>query len=156
LENPEQVNDALIDKVSAPRKITIATINRKLRDISFKSRVLTAYGFECAFCGIQLKLVDAAHIIPASHPNSSDKTSNGISLCALHHRAFDRALVTLNEEYRILQNNKELDTLRKFGHDGEMARFIKELRPIIKVPPALSDRPHVDFIKQANKIRGWF
>jgi putative restriction endonuclease len=155
LENPERVNDSLIDKVSAPRRTTISTTNKKLRDASFTSRVLTAYGFACAFCSIQLKLVDAAHIIPVSHPNSSDKTANGISLCPLHHRAFDRALVTLNEEYQIILNDREMDKFKKFSHDGEMTRFIDELRPISKVPPSINDRPHIDFIKQANKIRGW-
>jgi putative restriction endonuclease len=156
LENPEQINDRLIAQVSPPRKSIAAIINKKLRDISFKSRVLTAYGFECAFCGIQLKLVDAAHIVPASCLNSSDETCNGISLCALHHRAFDRALVTLNQEYQIILNDKELTKLKKSGHDGELKRFIKDLRPIIKVPPSVNDRPHIEYIKQANHIRGWF
>lgn len=155
LEKPGQVNDLTIEKVSAARRVTISTINRKLRDASFKLRVLTAYGFECAFCGIQLKLVDAAHIVPVSHPDSSDDTSNGISLCALHHRAFDKSLVTFDEEYRVISSRRELEKPRKQGHDKEMPRFINDLRPIIKLPPALKDRPHVDFIRQANKIRGW-
>jgi putative restriction endonuclease len=94
LESPDKINDRLIEQVSPPRKTVATTINRKLRDISFKSRVLTAYGFECAFCGMQLKLVDAAHI--------------------------------------------------------------KDLKPIIKVPPSVNDRPHIDYIKQANHVRGWF
>lgn len=156
LDNPERVNDALIEKVSAARKTSLVAINKRIRDASFKSRVLTAYRFECAFCGMQLKLIDAAHIIPVSDPNGSDETSNGISLCALHHRAFDRALVTFDEEYRIKLNDKELDKFKKSSFDGQMNKFVNELRPIIKVPPDINDRPHIDFIKQANKIRGWF
>jgi putative restriction endonuclease len=155
LENPERVNDKLIDQVSPPRKIIASTINKKLRDTSFKSRVLTAYGFECAFCGLQLKLIDAAHLVPVSYPKSSDETCNGIALCALHHRAFDKALVTLNEEYQVIMNQEELTKLKKSGHDGELPRFIKALKPIIKVPPSVNDRPHIDYIKQANHIRGW-
>jgi putative restriction endonuclease len=156
LESPDQINDRLIEQVSAPRKVVATIINRKLRDVSFTSRVLTAYGFACAFCGMQLKLVDAAHLVPVSHPASSDETCNGISPCALHHRALDKALVTLNEEYQIILNDKELAKLRRSGHDGEMARFIKDLKPIIKVPPSKNDRPHIEYIKQANHIRGWF
>lgn len=156
IENSEKINDGLIEKVSAPRKMVAATINKKLRDASFQSRVLTAYSFTCAFCGIQLKLIDAAHIVPVSEPSSSDETCNGISLCPLHHRAFDRALVTLNEKYQIILNEKELTKLKKIGHDGEMDRFVKTLKPIIKTPPSLNDMPHKDYIKQANHIRGWF
>lgn len=156
LDNPERVNDALIEKVSEARKTSLVAINKRIREASFKTRVLTAYHFECAFCGIQLKLVEAAHIIPVSDPNGSDETSNGISLCALHHRAFDRALVTFDEEYRVKTNDKELNKFKKIGLDGQINRFFNELRPIIKVPPAINDRPHIDCIKQANKIRGWF
>ena len=42
-------------------------------------------------CGIQLGLIDAAHIIPHSNEKGTDDLDNGISLCPLHHRAYDRA-----------------------------------------------------------------
>lgn len=154
-DEPDKVNENLIEKVSKTRKIAVATITKKLRDGSFKSRVLTAYGNRCAFCSLQLKLVDAAHIIPVSDSKSTDETSNGIALCTLHHRAFDRTLITLNEKYQILVNESELEKLSKMTLDGEKDRFCKDLRHIIHVPPALSDRPHKTFIRQANKIRGW-
>lgn len=155
LDNPERASDALIDRVSTRRKISIVTVSKKLREASFQARVLTAYGFECAFCGIQMKLIDAAHIVPVSLPDSSDITSNGISLCPLHHRAFDKAFVTFDEEYRIKLNDKELDKLKNAGRDGQMGRFLSELRSLIKVPPDTRDRPRRDFIDRANKFRGW-
>ncbi len=52
------------------------------------------------------------------------------------------------------KGNKEIE-LKKMGLDGEATRFRNELRPMIPVPPSLSDRPHRDFIREANKIRGW-
>jgi len=66
-ENPEEINDADIQRVSQPRQVTVANVSKKVRDNSFRSRVLTAYSNRCAFCGIQLKLVDAAHILPVSY-----------------------------------------------------------------------------------------
>lgn len=150
-----ELNTNLIKQVSKHRQIAIIQLRKKFRDTSFTARVLTAYGNKCAFSGLQLKLVDAAHILPVSSEKSTDDTSNGIALSALYHRAFDKGLVTFNEQYQILVNSTEIKKLKEIGFDGGMEKFIKDLRPIINVPPAVNDRPHVNFIKEANKLRGW-
>lgn len=152
--SPNEINDIQIETVSKKRKIAILNVRRKIRDNSFKSRVLTSYTNRCAFCNIQLKLVDAAHIIPVQY-DGTDETSNGIALCALHHRAYDANLITFNEKYQILFSDKSLQKLKTLGLDGGAERFIGDLRAVIHLPPAISDRPHVDYVKTANKIRGW-
>lgn len=150
-----QVNSEEVQGLSNERQTTIQTISKKLRDISFKQRVLNAYGNQCAFSGIQLKLIDAAHIFPVSEPTSTDDTSNGIALSALYHRAFDRGLVTLNEQYQIIVNEAKMDKLREIGFDGGMDTFRDNLRPVIIVPPAVNDRPNIHFVRDANILRGW-
>jgi putative restriction endonuclease len=127
-------------------------LSKKLRDSSFKARVLTAYGNKCAFSGLQLKLVEAAHIVPVSYENSTDDTANGIALSALYHRAYDKGLVTFNEQYQIILNSTRMKHLKEIGFDGGMENFIRDLRPIINVPPAVNDRPRTDFIREANKL----
>jgi putative restriction endonuclease len=154
-ENPDQINDTVLNTVSQRRKTTVANITQKVRDNSFKSRVLTAYSNRCAFCSLQLKLIDASHILPVSFPDSTDETSNGLALCALHHRAFDKSMVTLNENYQIIHNDFQLRQLRTEGLDGGMDKFIRNLRAIIHVPPAVGDRPHTEYIRKANEFRGW-
>jgi len=154
-EQPLETNKELIDQTSNKRKTAIIQLNKKLRDSSFKSRVLTAYGNKCAFSDIQLKLVDAAHIVPVSHEGSTDDTSNGIALSALYHRAYDKGLVTFNEKYQIIVNKNAMTRLKEFGFDGGMEKFIKDLRPIINVPPAINDRPNITFVEKANKLRRW-
>ncbi|MBT3209467.1 MAG: HNH endonuclease [Bacteroidetes bacterium] len=153
-DNPEEVNDAEIAEVTEERQTTVVSVKKKIRDNSFKSRVLTSYSNHCAFCGIQLKLIDAAHIVPVQH-DGTDETSNGISLCAIHHRAFDRNLVTFNSDYQILTSEKNFDKLKEIGLDGGAEKFINDLRAVILLPPTISDRPHVDFVNLANEIRGW-
>lgn len=152
--NPNAVNDAQISTVSQERQTTVTNVRKKIRDNSFKSRILTSYSSRCAFCSVQLKLIDAAHIVPVQH-NGTDETSNGIALCALHHRAFDRNLVTFNEEYQIIHSRKNFDKLREIGLDGGAEKFIGDLRAVLNLPPAVNDRPHVEYIKLANQIRGW-
>ncbi len=154
-DHPIEPNTELIQQVSKQRQIAVIQLRKKLRDASFKARVLNAYGNKCAFSGLQLKLVDAAHILPVSFDGSTDDTSNGIALSALYHRAYDRGLVTFNEKYQTIVNTSEMKKLKEIGYDGGMQKFIKDIRPIINVPPSITDRPNINFIKEANKLRGW-
>ncbi|MBI5327684.1 MAG: HNH endonuclease [Deltaproteobacteria bacterium] len=154
-DQPLELNAELIQQVSKQRQTAVIQLSKKLRDTSFKTRVLTAYSNKCAFSGMQLKLVDAAHIVPVNYNDSTDDTANGISLSALYHRAYDKGLVTFNEQYQIIVNTNEMKKLKKIGFDGGMDRFMKDLRPIINVPPAVNDRPNINFIREANKLRGW-
>lgn len=152
---PLEINTQLIQQVSKQRQTAIIRLTKQMRDASFTARVLTAYGNKCAFSGMQLKLVDAAHILPVSSDKSTDDTFNGIALSALYHRAYDKGLVTFNEKYQIILKTNELTKLKEIGFDGGMEEFRNNLRPIINVPPAINDRPNINFIKEANKLRGW-
>lgn len=79
--------------------------------ILFREAVLDAYGHACALCGYDVRLgradlgLGAAHIQwrPAGGP---DEITNGLALCAIHHRAFDRGGVSLDHNYRILVSNR--------------------------------------------------
>lgn len=154
-ERPLELNTAIIQPLNKQRQIAVIQLNKKLRDTSFKARVLSAYGNKCAFSGMQLKLVDAAHILPVSYDTSTDDTANGIALSALYHRAYDRGILTFNEKYQTIINTTEMKKLKDIGFDGGMDKFIKDVRPIINVPPSITDRPNINFITEANKLRGW-
>ncbi len=153
-QNPE-VNEADIQIQNVARKITVGSVSKKLRDVSFSRRVLSAYSSHCAMCGVQLRLVDAAHIIPVNHENGTDETRNGLALCALHHRAYDQALVTIVDDYSVQINRNQVTQLQKQTLSDGLTNFSQDLRPIIILPPAISDRPHVEYIRIANSIRGW-
>lgn len=149
------LNDSGVDQVTPARQTILQTINRNVRDAGFQRRVLRAYDHRCAFCSVQLKLVDAAHIIPVKHPTSTDRTDNGMALCALHHRAYDNALVTVTEDYEIIYSEDRMEWLRQLGRDGGKANFIAQLRKKIDLPPAVNQRPNIKFIKEANQLRKW-
>lgn len=70
----------------------------------FRRAVLTSYGFKCCFCKLDvIALLNASHIIPwnASVELRADPR-NGLCLCALHDRAFDRGLVGIDAESRVV------------------------------------------------------
>lgn len=77
------------------------------RDPAFRGLVLDAYQRRCAFCGFSLRHgdgligVDAAHIRWHAF-NGPDEVSNGIALCALHHRLFDLGILTLDSSMNLV------------------------------------------------------
>lgn len=148
-------NDEIIDQVTQPRRRALQTITRALRDQGFNKRVLTAYSHRCAFCDVQLNLIQAAHIVPVSYETSTDETRNGIALCGLHHTAYDKSLITFNEAYGVVSSAEKIQTLQQIGRAGGLQRFSNALRPVINVPPDLRDRPHVAYVTRANRLRGW-
>lgn len=154
-QDPAAVNDSDLQKVSEPRRSAVASIRRALRDSSFNQRVLTAYGHQCAMCSLQMDLVEGAHIVPVAVPDSTDETSNGLALCALHHKAYDRAIVTVDDRYHVLMSGSRKDRLRQIGHDGGMDSFIAGLRPLIILPPAVSDRPNIRYLRKGREVRDW-
>ena len=155
-QDPESLNDAEIgEDIAEPRRYAVVSTRKALREIDFRDRVLTAYGQRCAMCSVQLRLLDGAHILPAAHPDSTDSTNNGVALCALHHRAFDRALVTFYPDFRVHLNGGMVEELKATDHAGGLDDFESTLRPILDLPPDKKDRPAPHFVEAANALRGW-
>ncbi|MCX7309927.1 MAG: HNH endonuclease, partial [Afipia sp.] len=116
---------------------------------------LSAYRNRCAMCGMQLRLLDGAHILPVAEPDSTDETSNGIALCALHHRAFDKSLVTFDPDYQVHINEERIQELREVGLHGRLRNFRAELREGIHLPAERPHRPRHQYVERANVLRGW-
>jgi putative restriction endonuclease len=69
---------------------------------SFRERVLRAYASKCSLCSLKHKeLLDAAHIIPDTHELGSPIVQNGLSLCKIHHAAFDNNIIGISPDYMI-------------------------------------------------------
>ena len=84
------------------RAYLTAEVLQRLHQRGFRERVLRAYREQCAFCRLKhLELLDAAHIIPDKEPDGKPVVRNGISLCKLHHAAFDRFLLGVTPDYKI-------------------------------------------------------
>lgn len=84
------------------RAYLTAEVRQRLHQRGFRERVLHAYREQCAFCRLRhLELLDAAHIIPDTESGGEPVVTNGISLCKLHHAAFDRLLLGVRPDYVI-------------------------------------------------------
>ncbi|NKB86606.1 MAG: HNH endonuclease [Acidobacteria bacterium] len=83
------------------------TFRRRLHQRSFRERVLAAYRRQCALCRPRHEeLLEAAHIIPDSE-RGEPVVSNGLSLCKIHHAAYDRGFIGVRPD-RIVEVRSDL------------------------------------------------
>jgi putative restriction endonuclease len=148
------LTDPAIDAVaSQERRRVIRTISTLYRASEFRERVLDAYGHRCAFCRVQLSLLDAAHIIPVAASGSTDEVVNGIALCKIHHFAFDTNLVSFDSNYEIEVSAARLAELE--GLHGGLPAFRTALGRRLTLPAQITDHPRPDYIRTSRRIRGW-
>ncbi len=142
-------------QIPEERREVMEQIHRWVRQRDFRSRILAAYGDRCAVCHMQLRLIEAAHIVPVKIPGSSDLTSNGVSLCPSHHSAYDKGLLGIAPNFHVLVNQDRLESLRRTGmHAGEQM-ILDRVGSTIIVPQRATDRPTAENLRRGLEIRGW-
>jgi len=130
------------------------THTRYKRDPNFRKKIYEAYNNKCAMCGIQLELIEAAHIVPHSHVKGTDDVSNGVGLCSLHHTAYDKSLIFFQDDFSIKINKKKMQYLEKMGLDGGYRKFEELSFDSLQLPLNHILKPNLENISLANQIRG--
>ena len=89
---------------SPPKTEKQATVKIRIGQSFFRKTVLSSYENKCCVCQNDLsQLLIASHIIPWSESKKKRiDPQNGLSLCSLHDKAFDKGLLGFKEDYRIL------------------------------------------------------
>lgn len=108
LQLPSQLAEERID-FDFDRPLVERLVSRPFRDDAFARHVKLAYNATCAFTGLSMRNgggrteVDAAHIKPvAGDHRGPDSVRNGIALSKTVHWMFDRGLIAIDSDYRIL------------------------------------------------------
>jgi putative restriction endonuclease len=100
------------------RPIIERTVARPFRERAFMIAVRAAYQNTCSMTGLCLingggrPEVQAAHIKPVAS-NGPDAIRNGLALSGTFHWLFDRGLISIADDYRILVNEKVPDQARR-------------------------------------------
>jgi putative restriction endonuclease len=97
--------------------------------------------------------LDAAHVLPVAHKDSTDATCNGVALCSLHHRAYDLGLVYFDSKFNIIVNKIAVQRLEEAKRTGGLVGFRKNLQPSLLLPDNTVDRPAKVFVEKANTLR---
>ncbi|WP_163103031.1 phosphorothioated DNA-binding restriction endonuclease [Peribacillus alkalitolerans] len=100
---PDTLHEDLLSAVG----LDIESKKSKSRDPKFREKILRAYEYSCAVCGFNVRLdnnpvgIEAAHI-KWHQAGGPDNEENGIALCSLHHKLFDRGVFTLTDNLEFI------------------------------------------------------
>ena len=119
--------------------------NRQRSNPNFRANILRAYEYKCAVCSFDVRLGSSPIALEASHirwrqANGPDTEVNGLALCSLHHKLFDRGAFTLSQQLEILVSD---DAHGSVGFEEWLMRFHGET---ISFPQRQSYYPHESFI----------
>ncbi|BBC35112.1 Restriction endonuclease [Streptomyces graminofaciens] len=117
---------------------------RRQRDRRMRELVLTAYEYRCAFCGYNGRIGTVPVGLEAVHVRwwafgGPDKVDNGLCLCSLHHKLFDKGVLGVDDGHRILVSQHFV------GHSPAAREHVVALagRPLIGpqpgTPPVAAD-----------------
>jgi putative restriction endonuclease len=120
-----------------------AITRRRLHQPTFRLRVMDAYAERCAICSLgHPQLLDTAHIIPDRDERGTPTISNGISLCKIHHTAFDANIIGIRPDYVVQVSQPLLDEI-----DGPMLQHGLQAfhgQGLRELPKKLTHRPDSD------------
>ncbi|HBQ64166.1 MAG TPA: HNH endonuclease [Clostridiales bacterium] len=134
-----QIAEIIIREEAPKREYITTEVRQRLFQQAFREIVLSAYDEQCAFCRLRhVELLDAAHIIPDNDEQGKPVVNNGLSLCKIHHAAFDNHIVGVRPDYKIEVRSSILTE-----SDGMMLKYgIQELHgKAIILPRRLQDYP---------------
>lgn len=86
-----------------------------LRGSLFKREIPKIYNNTCCISGMRIdtisniSMIDACHIVPFSE-SYNDTITNGIALCPNLHRAFDRGLIAVDDNYQVIISSRFKET----------------------------------------------
>jgi putative restriction endonuclease len=141
----EQTTTLGLSEPPAPfqRPIVEMTVSRPFRERSFMHNVRAAYTNRCAMTGLRLingggrPEVQAAHIQPVAS-KGPDSIRNGLALSGTVHWMFDRGLISIGDDYKILiaKNHVPEDAVRLLNQNG-----------LIHLPKDQTLYPNAHFLK---------
>lgn len=127
------------------RQYIVRETKRRVHQPVFRATVLRAYGTRCAVCALaHTELLDAAHIIPDSHKDGVATVRNGLSMCKIHHAAYDSNILGIRPDLVVQIRSDLLEEI-----DGPMLQHgLKERhnQPLMVLPRARAERPGAEFL----------
>jgi len=102
---PNSLWDDVLSAAGIPADDNVVTGSR--RGSAFRRLVLEAYRFECCICGLKLQIGMTAFGVEAAHikwhqAGGPEVVPNGLTLCLIHHKAFDRGAISLTGDCRVI------------------------------------------------------
>lgn len=132
-----------LQETDDPRATEQLLLNRKVRDANFRLQVCEAYDDRCAVTRLRIingggrSEVQAAHIRPVAD-DGPDIVQNGLALSATAHWLFDRHLISVSDDYRLLVADNRVPT--------ELRSLFREAEGRLHLPKDQNLWPHPRFL----------
>ncbi|HFD2078907.1 HNH endonuclease [Serratia marcescens] len=124
-----------------------STVKTRVDQNLFRKNVLEAYEYRCCVTGLEEQsLLVASHILPWSHSIEQRlNPSNGLCLSSLHDKAFDRGLITFDEDLKLVLSSK----IKRLKSSIYVENFLKYEGKKIRSPINYSpDKEHIAFHRE--------
>jgi putative restriction endonuclease len=110
---PSSIHEDILQAVGLESELEVS--EKRKRDPYFRDRIIRAYEHQCAVCGFNVRVGNTLVALEAAHikwhqAGGPDVEENGIALCALHHKLFDRGAFTVSPEWIIQVSDRAYGT----------------------------------------------
>jgi len=130
--------------------------SRGIKQLLFRTALLSAYSEQCAFSGIEFyEVLEACHIVPWRLSTDAQRMDvrNGLLLNSFHHRLFDHAHITITPDFTMMyadpssvhRNHSRLERSLTVSLHGKQ----------MTVPRLVKHRPLRSNIEQHNALVRW-
>jgi putative restriction endonuclease len=140
---PQSIHEDILDSLGLSLERQLGT--GKQRDPQFREKILAAYEYRCAICGFNVRIGHLVVALEAAHikwhqAGGPDIHENGLALCSLHHKLFDRGAFTVGLDHRAVVSE------RAYGTDGFSEHLGRYHKQGLLKPTRESYRPSGDFL----------
>ena len=140
---PPSLHEDILQTVDI--ELPLQAFDTKTHVSNFRKDVLRAYEYKCAICGFDVKLGTSPIALEASHikwqkAGGPDEAVNGLALCVMHHKLFDRGAFTLSKRLEILVSDDA------HGTKGFKEWLMAFHGQTINLPQRRNYYPEMDFI----------
>jgi putative restriction endonuclease len=146
LESLRPLGEIASPQLEVQRAYAMRAVKVRLHQRRFRELVVRAYSDHCSVCRLgHRELLEAAHIIPDRDERGLAEIPNGLSLCSIHHAAFDADILGVDPDRRI---HIRRDILAE--HDGPMLKHgLQEMHgQLIVIPRDPQLRPKADYLAE--------
>ena len=130
--------------ISVQRQYATAAVKVRLHQRRFRELVISAYRSRCTICELRHRpLLDAAHIIEDRDERGLAEVPNGLSLCRIHHAAYDANILGISPDFVVAIRGDILAEV-----DGPMLKHGLQAMNghRIHLPRSSQHRPNPDYL----------
>ena len=119
----QSVSSNVIHQIGEER---IATTKIRVNQHLFRKMILSNYDEACSICNLDCPpLLVASHILPWSK-NEKERLNphNGLCLCSIHDKAFDKGLITIKNDFTIIPSRSLFNIKNGSSFETYFGNFI--------------------------------